>query len=185
MKDYGIKSKLNNFFKSDKNLKIFVAIGLAGIILIFISSLSEGESGTSEPRSSANVNSISNKYSDDYQKQLEKQLTSILENISGVGEVKVLITIDGTTEYIYAEENTFNNDSSEDKTSENYENHVVIIENNGNKEALVKKIVKPQVSGVIVACKGGGNANVKEQVYTAVSTVLNIPVNRICVAVLK
>ena len=96
-----------------------------------------------------------------------------------------MITIEGTTEYVYAEELSTDKNVTSDKTSESYENKIVVVENNGNKEALVRKIVKPQVSGVAIVCQGGDNLSVQERVYKAVSTVLNIPTSRICVAPLS
>ncbi len=53
-------------------------------------------------------------------------------------------------------------------------NEIVITDNDGKKEALVRKIIKPQICGVVIVCEGGGDIKVNERVLKAVSTVLGI-----------
>ena len=93
-----------------------------------------------------------------------------------------MITIEGSTEYIYAEEYSTKYDSSSDKTSKDYQNQYVIVDNGKTKEALVKKVLKPSVTGVIVVCEGGNSLSVQEKILTAVSAVLDLSTNKICVA---
>ena len=61
-----------------------------------------------------------------------------------------------------------------DRTSDRYENEIVITDNDGKKEALVRKIIKPQICGVVIVCEGGGDIKVNERLLKAVSTVLGI-----------
>ena len=60
-------------------------------------------------------------------------------------------------------------------------NEIVITDNDGKKEALVRKIIKPQICGVVIVCEGGGDIKVNERVLKAVSTVLGISSSKICV----
>ena len=46
---------------------------------------------------------------------------------------------------------------------------------------LVRKIENPEITGVLIVCDGGDDIGVKEKVINAVSTVLNIPSNRVYV----
>ena len=46
---------------------------------------------------------------------------------------------------------------------------------------LVKKIIRPKISGVVVVCGGGGDITLKERVIKAVSAALDISYARICV----
>ena len=179
-----IKTKLYEFSKSDIKIKIAVAAGLIGILIIFLSTLGSEEKDTKSDSENLK-NDVVSEDTTAYKNQLEKELTSLLESITGVGEAKVMISIEGTTEYVYAEEISSDIDSSEEKTSESHENKIVIIENNGKTEALVKKVIRPQVSGVAVVCQGGDNISVKEKIISAVSTVLSIPSNKICVEALS
>ena len=72
-------------------------------------------------------------------------------------------------------------DNNGDRTSDRYENEIVITDNDGKKEALVRKIIKPQICGVVSVCEGGGDIKVNERVLKAVSTVLGISSSKICV----
>ena len=119
---------------------------------------------------------ISGNY-ENYAHDMENQLKRILEKIDGVGKADVMVTVVGTEEYIYAEEEkikTGENDSSEEK-------QYVIIGSNGDKQALLKKIVSPEISGVVIICEGGDSNIIKERVYNTISAVLNISSQKIYV----
>lgn len=167
-----IKSKLN--LDKDKSTKLFLVLGLAGILLIGLSSLLEGDSqGEPHNETTYDVNAQTEKYKE----SIEKELSEMLSEISGVGKVRVMVTIESTTEYVYAEE------LSKDNSGENvsYKNQYVILENSGEKEALVKKIIKPEICGVAVACEGGDDLKVSERIIKTVSAVLDISSTKICV----
>ena len=173
-----IEKKLKSLLDSDNRLKIVFVIGIIGILLIFLSSLFDGnKKETQSVIASASIDTDT----DSYIKYTQQELVKLLEQISGVGEVKVMVTVSGTTELEYAQELSKDSDSQ----SQSYKNQYVLVESNGKKEALVKKINKPQISGVCVVCQGGEDIKVIEKVTRAVSTVLGISSNSICVMPLK
>lgn len=180
------KNAFDNFFSrlksckiSEKKLKLIVIIGFVGIGMIFLSDILFSKENDGYSETAADVVSLDTQ---DYKKQIEHELTEILNKIDGVGKVSVMLTIEGTTEYVYAEEILQSTDVNSNGTSTKYQSEVVIVSSGGGKEALVKKIIKPQINGVIVVCEGGENARVCEKVIKAVSSVLNISTSRICVA---
>ncbi len=180
MKLSEIKKRFFSFSQLDKRTKIILAVGLIGIALIFLSELL--------PDSSSDRNEVE-EISDDivaedsyqYKKQIEKELTEMLSQIRGVGSVSVMVTIEGTTEYVYAEELDTTTDNDGEQVSESYRNQIVMTEKDGEQQALVKQIIKPKISGVFIVCDGGANLSVNERVIKAVSTALNLPTGRICV----
>ena len=111
----------------------------------------------------------------------EERLENILSYIEGVGKVSVMLTVDGTEEYIYVREEKESILQDNDSKSSETENKYILVQNNGNKEALVKKVINPEISGVVVVCEGGETSSVREKVYNAVSVSLGIPSNRIYV----
>lgn len=174
--------KINEFilkFKKGGKIKIVIFLGLAGMLLILFSELFF--SGNDKQNEQSIVSeSISSNY-DNYAQDMENQLKRILEQIDGVGRAEVMVTVVGTEEYIYAEEGktkTGENDFSEEK-------EYVIIGSNGDKQALLKKIVSPEISGVVIICEGGDSNIIKERVYNTISAVLNIPSQRIYVTKLN
>ncbi len=154
-------------------LKCAVAVGIIAILLILISDLSEDDTS----RADVSDNTINFEMSDIYAKEIEKQLVGMLEAIEGVGKAEIMLTITSTEEYVYAE--TVKQGSSQS------ENDYVIIDKGSQKEALVKKINNPAISGVVVVCEGGDDPRVCEKIYKAVSTALNISTGKIYVTEMK
>ena len=154
-------------------LKGAVAVGVIMMILILVSDLSENEPA----RAQVSENAINFEASDIYANDIEDKLIGILEAIEGVGKAEIMLTIASTNEYVYAE--TYKQGSSQ------AENDYVIIDKGSQKEALVKKINNPVISGVVVVCEGGDDPRICEKIYKAVSTALNISTSKIYVAEMK
>lgn len=170
--------KLKKFFSKGGYIKCIVIIGICGMMMIFASGLSDGNDKT--------VHNTENGYdTDGYVRKNEERLRNILENIDGVGKAEIMLTVSCTEEYVYAEE--IKSDVSQDgsrKTVQN-ENQYVFSGNSSDKKALVKKIVSPEISGVVIVCEGGDRSSVAESIYRAVSTAFDIPSSRIYVARIK
>lgn len=174
-----VSDKIVSKLKEKKKAKLFLILGIAGIALIFLADVIKPNEQKSKDKvkiEELNVNT------DSYKEQMQSELVSILSKINGVGNVNVMLTIEGSTEYVFAEEYNTKTDKSGDKTTQDYQNKYVIVDKGNGKDALVKKILRPKVSGVVIVCDGGDNPSVKEKIYQAAVAVLNIPSNKICVA---
>ena len=153
--------------KEKNTSKILVAIGIFGMLLVLLSGMftsGEEKTVTSE---NGEINLTA------YKKNIEDELSDMLSEIDGVGRNRVMVTLSSGEEYIFAEETKTGNSAMQKS--------YVIVEKNGEKQALVSRVDSPKVSGVIIVCEGGGNAVVREEVYKAVSTVLGIPLGDIYV----
>lgn len=97
------KTKENSLFDiagkfpvKEKTLRIIIAIGIAGIVLIFLSSLWDGgEKGSASDNMQTSVSA------EDYGDNLEKELKSIVSKIRGVGRCEILLTMENSVEYVY------------------------------------------------------------------------------------
>lgn len=167
-------NKIKELAKKPFFLKAAVAAGLLMIILILVSDFKGEEE---KERADADVNVLSFTSAELYADETEKRLCETLTEIEGVGKAKVMLTITSTEEYVYAE--------SVKSGASQTENSYVIIDKGSQKEALVKKINNPAISGVLIVCEGGDDPKVCERIYNAVSTALNIPTNKIYVAEMK
>lgn len=168
-------NKIKNFFKKEKVLRIAVFAGIIGMILILVSNI--GEDKEEQKTTDLASDNIEFNLTETYNLKMETELKEILMTIKGVGKADVLLTITSTEEYVYAE--------TQKNTSSGSENNYVIIDGGSKKEALVKKVNTPQISGVVIVCEGGGNAKVSEKIYRAVSTALGIPTTKIYVTEMK
>ena len=83
-----LKSKVEGKIKDLKKLpmktKIVIAVGLAGILLIFVSEMFPAKN-TAESKSIP-TESVATDDTDSYKKQIEKELKDVLSQVRGVGE---------------------------------------------------------------------------------------------------
>ncbi len=168
--------KLTGILKAGK-IKIIIFIGLLGIVLIFLSEFISSD----EPEKSTEIKSNTSASYETYAQDMERKLKNILEKIEGVGKAEVMITVSGTEEYIYAQEEKVKNGERDFSSESQY----VMIGSGSEKHALLKKVVNPQISGVVIICEGGDSNIVKEKVYSSISAVFDIPSNQIYVTKLK
>lgn len=158
---------------------IIVIIGVLGLLMIAASELIP--KGKADKSGDISNSPVDTSYSSSFKNETERELKEIISKIDGVGEVSLMLTLDGTTEYVYAEDVDTETDENSDSKSDKYKNEVIIVDSDGEEKALVKKIIEPKVKGVVIVCSGGGNIEVKERVIKAVSSALNISTNNICV----
>ena len=166
----------SDVIKNNKKLALIVVAGFMIIAFIFISELDFNFADSNENET---VDKLS---TTEYCAYLEEKVTEIIECIDGAGKAKVMITLSETTVYIYAtnDKNTRkNNDASDDSTAQN---DYVIIERDNNDTGLLIKTIEPKVRGVAIVCEGGNNSTVQNQIYSAISAVLNISTSRISIS---
>ncbi|MDD3429875.1 MAG: stage III sporulation protein AG [Oscillospiraceae bacterium] len=175
--------KLQSFLTEKKNW-LFVA-GLLGILLIFLSEIvGTDKADKVQPTSATQTTAQS---ASDYTLSLESRLQAIISNIEGAGNVQVMVTLENSEEYVYAQTEKSDTDvatqAGGDNTSErvSYENSYILVEGTDGKQALVQTKLEPEVKGVAVVCSGGDDIAVVKRITDVVSTVLGVSTNRICV----
>lgn len=114
---------LKKLLSDDKIKKILFICGIAGIVLIFLSSFIE------LPKDSAEYN-VSN-----YKEQIESSVSDMLKNVDGVGECSVLITIENSVEGVYLQ-----NSSTKTKEIEPKIRGVVVACGGGDDPVIVGKV---------------------------------------------
>lgn len=157
---------IKNLADNKKMSKVIVTTGIAGMILIMVSSLIPEKSDEikvteSESLTSTDVNG--------YITETERRLEDFLESTEGVGNVKVMITLESTELYMYAKEGK--TIVSENKTEEE-ESYVM---SGREKTPILETVGTPEIKGAVIACEGASSPSVKESVYNTVSRVLGIP----------
>lgn len=160
----------------NKKLAFIIILGLCGIILICISEVSNTKTVSDEVETQSNAADET-----EYVEKLEERLTDIISSIEYAGQVKVMVTLKGSNENVYA----VNENIKNDENSNNYSNNYVIIDNKNIKEGIRIKVLEPEIRGVAVVCTGGDNPQVVEQITKAVTTVLGIGSNKVSVSKMK
>lgn len=174
-----IKDKALALFNNDtKKVKIIVGIGLLGLVLILASQIFENNGNNTKNTSNDNTAVISY---DEYTQSLENKLTSLISSIDGVGECKVMITLENTKESVYAT----NYDNKNDADSNNSKGEYVIYDSNNGEAPILIMEYMPTVKGVSVVCSGGDNTVIREKIISLVTSLFNISTNRVSVSKIK
>lgn len=124
-----------------------------------------------------------------YEEQLEMRLKGILEQISGVGQVSVMVTLKSSKEIVPAL-NTVESGSETNERDGDGGTRTIIQQSTDKRVAqgggsitsdqpLIVKEVMPEVMGVIVVAEGAQRPEVTERLTDAVQTVLGIPAFRV------
>jgi stage III sporulation protein AG len=166
--------------KDKKKIYSLLAIITGCVVLIIALSSMPGSSKSSSKDDKKEVASQESKDMLSEEQRLEARLESTLTNISGVGKVDVLITFE-TGEQI---EPAFNSNSTTEKTEEKDSqggeravttesvNKTMVTSNSEN--PIVIKTTDPKIKGVLVVAEGASDPTIKESLYKAVQTSLQI-----------
>lgn len=130
---------LNDWLSDKRVIRVAVIIGLAAVLLIGLSKmidLSKDDQGQAE----------------EYAARTEARLLEIVSQISGVGDVKIFLTMDNSGESVYLK-------NSDTKTIS----------------------IEPKVRGVVIVCDGGDDPMVISRVLDAVTKALNISSDKVCI----
>ena len=116
-------------------------------------------------------------------RDLETEMAEILSAMSGVGQAKVLLTVDSDGERQLAE-NTELAYSGNTAAPEDYSrrSETVLVEGSAGDEAVVVCRQYPTYRGALVVCQGGGRAEVQLTVTKAVAALTGLAADRITVA---
>lgn len=184
-----IISKIKKYFnemdskKFKYNLFIIFTIGI--ILLIVANIFTEDKKPRDTNLETEKILDDTKNFHLDYVSILEEKLEEILNELKGVSNVKVMITLEDTIEKIPAINTTKNNETtnevdSQGGTRETLREDTTIQIVTGNEGSLrVLKEVEPTVKGVIVIAEGAESLEVKEILYDAVKTVLGVSGNRV------
>lgn len=106
----------------------------------------------------------------------------------GVGQVKVLVTLSSGLKKEYAkDESVTKRDSkvtdkqgSVQETTETTENDKLVVPSNAVPVIVMEE--SPQIAGVLIIAQGASNPQIREEIFTAVKTLLSIQAEKINVS---
>lgn len=114
---------------------------------------------------------------------LQAEMEDILGAMSGVGQVKVLLTVDSDGERQLAQDTelTYSGDTA---APEDYSrrSETVLVDGGSGDETVVIRTLYPTYRGALVVCQGGDRADVKLAVTEAVAALTGLPTDRVTVA---
>lgn len=165
MKDFLKRIKLSEMPK--KNI-VLISLAVGAVLLLLLTELSGG----SEENVSSDNTAV---YAEEYTKDIEKRLESILSEIDGAGKVEVMVTLESCYENVYAKGyTTKSQNSGTDAQQELTEEYIIVKQGSNNEECLVVKVYEPEVKGVAIVAQGADKLSVKTAITETVCAVLNI-----------
>lgn len=174
----GLKpEKLIDFLGSDKGRRIIVIVGTAVILLLFLSTLSFGKSEDTAETAAQAENAA------EIEQELEQRLERLISQIPGAGNVTVMVTLESTSERVYAEQTHTESSSSEngESSSQSRTSETELAFSGSSKEPIELSVIQPKVRGAAVVCSGASDPVVREKIANVVSGVLDIGVSKVCV----
>ena len=173
-----LKGNKDNPKVDEKIKRILLYIGvICGISLIAMSGIEKKETVNKDEINNITQEELSNESS---KTALEEKLKNILSQIEGAGELDVMITYESSEEIQPA----FNTNTTMEETKEvdkqggertvttSSENKTMIT--SSANDPIVIKTNQPKINGVIVVATGAKDLNVKETLYSAVQTALQV-----------
>ncbi|MBR2848387.1 MAG: hypothetical protein IKB87_02910 [Clostridia bacterium] len=158
------KETLISRLKQHKKIALIVILAVAGMMLI----ISGNHTGNTKPIESTEVKSNESIYF--YTEELEKRIATLCKEIKGVSEAHVLITLDGGSEFVYAEDIA--------GAAREY----VIIEGKEEGGPILIQEIYPEIRGVAVVCTRGNDSEMQRIITELLSAALGISSSRIRVA---
>lgn len=178
-----VKQKLGQYSESKKKIILILCL-VTGLSMMLISGF---VSSSSKKPKNKDINfNVSG-----YEHKLEERLLDLVEEIDGVGKAKIMVTLESSIEYIYAQERREKTDKIsdfKDKTPlklqerNDEEKKLMLVDGpSGRRQALIKTEIQPKIKGVVVVCQGGNEPLVNQQITNVLTTVLNISSSRVFV----
>ena len=118
------------------------------------------------------------------ERDLQGALEEILGNISGVGQAKVLLTVesDGETQLAQNTELSYSGSTASPEDYSRKSTAVLVDAGSGGEEIVVVRRLQPTYRGALVVCQGGDRADVRLAVTEAVAAVTGLSTDRVTVA---
>lgn len=186
---------MNEFYKALTNTKGklgvwgIAALMILGIALMVLPGIFLNEEPAAQPFVGVLPQTAQGEYSlGDVEQSIAGQVSSILSQVQGAGQVMVTVSLESGPEQDYARNSSRVKSNVEEKdisggqrfTSETNEKTEVVFAQ-GQDNALVIREIGPQIKGVLVVAEGARDAEIRAQLYKAVQTMLGLPAHRVMV----
>lgn len=185
-----LKERLTKIFKEDGNNKKKIENLVFFLIILVITIVAINFIWKDNKKDNTNTNDNSKKLATTSQEQtyqensLETKLENILSNISGVGNVKVLLTYNETEELIPVYNESDKRSTTNEVDSEGGTRVIEEVDSSKevvyqNDEIITQKKISPKIEGAIITATGANNATVRTNIIQAVEAATGLATHKI------
>ena len=123
-----------------------------------------------------------------YELRLEQRIRDVLKNVDGVGEVDVMLTLSSSSEKVLRVDKeksrstiaeTDASGGTRQQADESLRESTVLAGGSGSGEPVIEKELAPEISGIVISAKGGGNASVQKEISEAMQALFGLPAHKI------
>lgn len=150
---------LKRLLSSAKDKKLLIFIAALGLVLLLA-----GQMGSGNSIPDSGLPSV-----EEYKAALEGSLTELCEEVAGVGEARVLLTLSGTEVAVYEKNATASGETLA----------------TAGGDAVLLYYRMPRVMGVAVVCDGGDSQTVKRELTSLLCASLSLDSNQVYVTAAK
>lgn len=170
-----VKGTVGQMKKSGK-LWIVILGAAIGLGLLVLGSF-EAPFGNKTEQQAPTINSEQSELQA-YRQELSREIAQLCEQVQGVGQVQVVVTLSGGYEYVYA----CDVQSKSDADSNTWEESYVIVGSGSSQSPVLLLRRQPSIAGVGIVCRGGGDPAVQNELVALVSATFGIGTNKIHVS---
>lgn len=189
------KGTKKSFSIKDIGLPKLITLLAAGILLIVLSvpgifdfgSPSQKKQNTSHSNLSEASQTLDSTAA--FTENMEQKLETNLRKVEGIGDVKVMITVKSSKEQVALKDSTNSQTSNSETDSQGgsriesdtdkSEETVMSQSGQGATAPYVVKEIEPEVEGVLVIARGGDDANIIQEINSAVQVLFDVPAHKI------
>lgn len=189
-----------------------IVVILSGVLLLVIA-WPTGSNGRKQSGQSVGLNEIissadnedagemdqpedltSYKQEEDYAEVMEQKVSALLQDIDGVGEARVLITLETSVEKVVEKDIPINRSNTDEKDAQggmrtinsmDSQEKTIYETDSGKNIPYVIKTISPKVAGVVVVCEGEGRGNVNKNITDAIEVLFGIEAHKIKIVKMK
>lgn len=187
-----IPSKKSGEEKTSNKAKWMAVAAMLGIGFMLLSDLKDkGEISAVLPQdSSEERNEQTAPVQEDVEAAYEKELTAALEQIAGVSNVTVVVTLEATERKQFEKDTTVKSQETKEQdrkggtrtvTDQTRDESVVMMKKDGGEVPVILEVKQPDIRGVLIVAEGAENIQVKKWIIESVTRALNVPSHRVAV----
>ena len=151
---------------SDRTGKWLVWVGIIGLMLIGLTEILPEREKADTVLSTVTETQV--------EEALERRMTSLLTQVEGVGQCRVMVTLESGSRSVYATDSAV--------TASGTSEQVLTVDTDTGPVGLLLTRIQPTVKGVAVVCQGGGDPVVCQSITDLISTTFHISERRVCIA---
>lgn len=116
-----------------------------------------------------------------YAENMEKRLTDMLNNMNGISDVSVMITVKDSGEKVALKDRSTSKSEGSGSSQSSVTEDTVIRDDGSLKEPYVTKYNEPEIEGVVICCRGAENGETTLNITNAVQALFDVPVHKIVI----